>query len=122
MPRTSAPTIAYDILQAKCKELGIKSWPEYQKRYKEIEGAKKTLHACYGKQWTGNIAFFGEEARVPRKVKTNVEPKAPKANLANKSASPAKSKAPAKKAAAKPSNKKIAKPVAVATETTAVVS
>ena len=99
MPRTSAPTIAYDVLQAKCKELGIKSWPEYQKRYKEIEGAKKTLHACYGKQWTGNIAFFGEEARVPRKVKTT---------LTAKTASTAKSKAPANKAAAKPAAKKTA--------------
>jgi len=47
MTRKATATIAFGTLKAECKKLGINSWPEYQKRFKEIPDAKKTLHASY---------------------------------------------------------------------------
>jgi hypothetical protein len=58
MARKATASIPFNELKKICAEKGIKSWPEYQKRYTEIAGAKKTLHATYAKEWSGNKAFF----------------------------------------------------------------
>jgi len=76
MPRTKTPIIPFTELKKICIEKGIKSWEEYQKRYTEIEGAKKTLHATYKKEWKGNRAFFvnpekEQKALVMKKAATN---------------------------------------------------
>ena len=101
MARSATTTIPYATLKAECKKLGINSWPEYQKRFKEIAGAKKTLHASYKGEWKGNKEFFGNAVTI--------EKKAPSKKVPAKTASNAVKKAPAKKAAKKvPAAKKAA--------------
>jgi hypothetical protein len=77
MARKATASIPYNELKKLCTEKGIKSWPEYQKRYTEIPGAKKTLHATYSKEWKGNKAFFGEQAAA---VATDVQKPVKKEN------------------------------------------
>jgi len=104
MARKATANLAFSTLRTECKKLGINSWPEYQKRFKEIKGAKKTLHATYKGQWKGNEAFFGDAATIEKKIPVKVSKKiAPK-----KTASSATKKTAAKKAVAKKTVKKVA--------------
>ncbi len=96
MARKATKTIPFAELKKICASKGINSWPEYQKRFKEIPGAKKTLHATYAGQWKGNKAFFGNAATVAPKSK-----KAPAKKTASNAAKKTvgKKKAPKKTAA-----------------------
>jgi len=114
MARKATTNIAFTELKKICKEKGINSWPEYQKRYTEIPGAKKTLHATYKGQWKGNKAFFGDASTIEKKAdaapvvkKTETKKVAPKKTASNSSKK-------AGKAAKKPAAKKAVKETAAA--------
>lgn len=95
MARKATASIPFNELKKICTEKGIASWPEYQKRYTEIPGAKKTLHATYTKEWSGNKAFFSNGTSAA-KVETVT--------------APAAKKEIAKKAVAKKESKKVIAP------------
>lgn len=103
MARKATKTIPFAELKKMCVAKGITSWPMYQKRFKEIPGAKKTLHATYAGQWKGNKAFFGNAATVAPKSK-KVAPKKTASTAAKKTgkavAKKTVKKTPAKKTAA----------------------
>ena len=107
MARKVTPNLPFDQLKKACIEKGITSWPDYQKRYTEIAGAKKTLHATYAKEWKGNKAFFGNGAVATVKdepvnkeaAKENAKKESKKV-VAPKTASNSHKKAVAPKAAA----------------------
>jgi len=107
MARKATKSIPLATLKTECKKLNINSWPEYQKRFKEISGAKKTLHATYAGQWKGNKIFFDNAATVAPKVDSKkVAAKKTASNAAKKTGQkkatkPAVKKVVAKKAAVK---------------------
>ena len=104
MARKATASIPFNELKKICTEKGIASWPEYQKRYTEIPGAKKTLHATYTKEWSGNKAFFSNGTSAAK-----VENGTSAAKVETVTA-PAAKKEIAKKAVAKKESKKVIAP------------
>ena len=64
--RHNRPYLSYTELQKKVQDLGITSFSEYRRRYKEIDGAPSSPDKKYKKEWEGWLAFLGKNSHRQR--------------------------------------------------------